>query len=459
MVNIPVYSYATRPFQLRNAIGAHREWIEAQLGCSLADVVIVETSVDLAQISIERILGQSEDRADVSRSIRRLRSLVASAEIPPGVPPLIGVSRAAPKVDFFAALQETTRDQRSKLDWQDCPVSMIFHSVAAPVVALNVFYQAGPGADCESMTSVLIVRKECTKETIRLLEALDCRESLPQLYTHHGRARAIARCDWDDLVLDRSIVSLLKNDFESFWKREQWFHDRHLPFRRGYLLHGPPGNGKSTAIRAMMCSRGLSAFTIRLFDPQTSDADLDELFEEALTERPAIIVLEDLDRAFPRTGETKTQVSVQNLLNCLDGVASGEGTITIATANEPTALDPAILRRPGRFDRVVHFPNPSREMRLRYFLHMNPHHAPAAIQQTIADSSGLSFAQLREAAVLASQFAFERNDDVTAIDLLRGVHTLRETIVHSPTHSNSAGFTSVPQDGLARIEKGATNEP
>ena len=449
MVNIPVHSYATRPFQLRNAIDAHREWIEAQLRCSLADVVIVETSVDLAQISIERILGQSEDRADVSRSIRRLRSFVASVEIPPGVPPLIGVSRATPKVDFFAAPQEAARDQRSKLDWQDCPVSIILHTIAAPVVALNVFYQAGPGADCESMTSVLIVRKESTKETIRLLETLDCHESLPQLHMHHGRTRTIARCDWDDLILDRSIVSLLKNDFESFWEREQWFHDRHLPFRRGYLLHGPPGNGKTTAIRAMMCSRGLSAFTIRLFDPQTSDADLDELFEEALTERPSIIVLEDLDRAFPRTGDSRSQVSLQSLLNCLDGVASGEGIVVVATANGPAALDPAILRRPGRFDRVVNFPNPSRDMRLRYFLHMNPNVAPAAIEQTIADSSGLSFAQLREAAVLASQFAFERNDDVTAIDLLRGVHTLRETIVQSSAHSSSAGFTSVTQDGLA----------
>src|ERR1039458_9962871 len=108
MVNIPVHSYATRPFQLRNAIGAHREWIEAQLRCSLADVVIVETSVDLAQISIERILGHSEDRADVSRSIRRLRSFVASVENPPGVPPLIGVSRATPKVDFFRSEEHTS---------------------------------------------------------------------------------------------------------------------------------------------------------------------------------------------------------------------------------------------------------------------------------------------------------------------------------------------------------------
>jgi SpoVK/Ycf46/Vps4 family AAA+-type ATPase len=41
--------------------------------------------------------------------------------------------------------------------------------------------------------------------------------------------------------------------------------------------------------------------------------------------------------------QSKTKISLQQLLNCLDGVASGEGIITIATANEPTALDPAIL--------------------------------------------------------------------------------------------------------------------
>jgi SpoVK/Ycf46/Vps4 family AAA+-type ATPase len=59
-----------------------------------------------------------------------------------------------------------------------------------------------------------------------------------------------------------------------------------------------------------------------------------------------MVLLEDLDRAFPKTGETKSRISLQALLNCLDGVGTGEGIVVVATANEPTILDPAILRGP-----------------------------------------------------------------------------------------------------------------
>ena len=89
-----------------------------------------------------------------------------------------------------------------------------------------------------------------------------------------------------------------------------------------------------------------------------------------MNDAPAMILLEDIDRTFPRTGESQGKVSLQQLLNCLDGVATGEGIVTVATANEPTILDPAILRRPGRFDRVVHFPNPSAVLRREYFCRM-----------------------------------------------------------------------------------------
>jgi chaperone BCS1 len=205
-----------------------------------------------------------------------------------------------------------------------------------------------------------------------------------------GTNRRVVRCDWDDLVLDVRVRSLLKDDFESFFERETWFRENKLPFRRGYLLHGPPGNGKSTAIRAMMTSRGLTAYTMRLFDARQDDSVLDRLFELALKNSPSIVLLEDLDRAFPKTGESGSRISLQQLLNCLDGVGSGEGIIVAATANDSTILDPAILRRPGRFGRVVNFPNPSGELRYQYLRRLNPRLIPLRLKKSVEDTEGFS---------------------------------------------------------------------
>ncbi len=148
-----------------------------------------------------------------------------------------------------------------------------------------------------------------------------------------------------DLILDSSIVSLLKDDFDLFFERKAWFSKRRLPFRRGYLLHGPPGNGKTSVIRAMMTARCLPAYTVHLFKSDVEDDQFEQMFIQASRNAPSLVLVEDIDRAFPRAGHSSTKISLQQLLNCLDGVATGEGIITVATANEPTALDPAILDR------------------------------------------------------------------------------------------------------------------
>jgi len=444
-MNFKVSNCAPRPALIRRAIEPQRRWIEAQIGISLSEAVLVESRLNLAQIGVEKVLGHMQDPANTSRAIGRLRSFVATAQMPSGMPPLIVFRRGQASRDFLGALIETPTSTR--VEWQDCPVALTLHTIKSPVVALNVYYFSGPAADHESMTSVLIARRESIDQVMRLIEALDARESQPRLHVHQSQSRLVPHCDWDDLVLDPSIVSLLKNDYESFWGRQSWFREHHLPFRRGYLLHGPPGNGKSTAIRAMMSSRSLSAFTIRLFDPRTTDYDLDDTFEEALTERPAMVLLEDLDRAFPRSGDSRSQVSLQSLLNSLDGVASGEGIVVVATANEPAALDPAILRRPGRFDRVVHFPSPDRLLRQEYLSKLNPHLDVRTLEPIADEASGFSFAQLRESVILAAQFAFEGNEEVSAKDLLSGVQTLRRTMMQSSNHSTSAGFVPLAQPG------------
>jgi ATP-dependent 26S proteasome regulatory subunit len=211
-----------------------------------------------------------------------------------------------------------------------------------------------------------------------------------------------------------------------------------LPFRRGYLLHGPPGIGKTSAIRGMLTSRGLKAYTIRLFDPQVTDRDLDRLFDRAAQNGPSMILLEDLDRACPRIGQSRSQISLQALVNGLDGVATADSVITVATANEPAILDPALLRRPGRFDRVILFPNPTSELRKQYFCRYVP--ARPELEPVVEESEGFSFAQLRESFVMAGQRAFESGRDVTDADLLWGVRSLRKSVQFRSLNEKSAGF-------------------
>jgi SpoVK/Ycf46/Vps4 family AAA+-type ATPase len=88
---------------------------------------------------------------------------------------------------------------------------------------------------------------------------------------------------------------------------------------------------------------------------EMDDNLLQKFFREAADDAPALVILEDIDRLFFGTREEKPNVSLQQLLNCLDGVGTQEGMVVVATANHPEVLDTAILRRPGRFDRVIEF--------------------------------------------------------------------------------------------------------
>jgi ATP-dependent 26S proteasome regulatory subunit len=114
-----------------------------------------------------------------------------------------------------------------------------------------------------------------------------------------------------------------------------------------------------------------------------------------------------------------------------------------------TLLDPAILRRPGRFDRVVHFPNPSPELRQEYFRRIDPTFGSAKLKELALKSSGLSFAQLREAYIMAGQYAFERKGEITREDLLSGIASLRESAVTGSRRNGSAGFQTGPPSEVA----------
>ncbi|KAG8680639.1 hypothetical protein FRC08_016131, partial [Ceratobasidium sp. 394] len=152
-----------------------------------------------------------------------------------------------------------------------------------------------------------------------------------------------------------------------------------IPFRRGYLLHGVPGSGKTSLIHALAGELGLDIYVASLSMKGMSDTTLTNLMGRV--PQRCILLLEDLDAAFTRgtsrdakstgaptttTTSSKTDtkddpntLSLSGLLNSLDGVAAAEGRLLFATTNHIERLDPA-LSRPGRMDVWVDFKNASR---------------------------------------------------------------------------------------------------
>lgn len=162
------------------------------------------------------------------------------------------------------------------------------------------------------------------------------------------------------VVLGEGISDKILADCKDFIDTPQWYADRGIPYRRGYLLHGPPGCGKSSYITALAGELGFSICLLNLSDRGLTDDRLNYLLNAA-PER-TIILLEDIDAAFVSREDTQLQkaayeglnrVTFSGLLNCLDGVASTEARIVFMTTNYVDRLDPALIR-PGRVDFKEH---------------------------------------------------------------------------------------------------------
>ncbi|KAL6300904.1 P-loop containing nucleoside triphosphate hydrolase protein [Sparassis latifolia] len=179
------------------------------------------------------------------------------------------------------------------------------------------------------------------------------------------------------IILDPGIKDLLLNDAEDFLQSRDWYSDRGIPFRRGYLLYGAPGSGKTSIIQSLAGELGLDVFIISLSRSGLDDSSLSELISE-LPKR-CIALMEDIDAAFhqgvrrdreldatPDSGKSEKQehdkerdsplsrVTLSGLLNALDGIGAQEGRILFATTNDYHALDPALCR-PGRMDLHIEF--------------------------------------------------------------------------------------------------------
>ncbi|KAF8921114.1 BCS1 N terminal-domain-containing protein [Mucidula mucida] len=152
------------------------------------------------------------------------------------------------------------------------------------------------------------------------------------------------------VILAPGQAERIYSDVKSFMDRRQWYAERGIPYRRGYLLHGPPGTGKTSFIQALA---GAFNYDISVINLSTRGMG-DDLFALLLAKAPpkTFLLIEDLDGAFNKRVQTssdgyQSSVTFSGVLNALDGVTSGEERILFMTTNHIERLDPALIR-PGR---------------------------------------------------------------------------------------------------------------
>ena len=240
--------------------------------------------------------------------------------------------------------------------------------------------------------------------------------------------RQIGGTTFDNLVLPEKLKGEIRADVERFFGSRDAYEKHGVPWKRGLLLLGPPGNGKTHAIKALINSTGRPCLYIKTFesDDWTEETGIRKVFERARKVSPCLLVLEDLD----------SLVSAENrsfFLNEMDGFAANAGILTIATTNHPGKLDPAILDRPSRFDRKYHFGLPGRRERLAYVeqwdrtLDPEARLTPAGESEAADKTEGFSFAYLKEL-FLSSLMAWVAAPGPTGMDaiLVEQVASLRE---------------------------------
>ena len=310
--------------------------------------------------------------------------------------------------------------------WRNCPIAVWLKGECTAFVAVNVPYVSfQQGLFSKSKSWLIVNRASVTSVLNRLLSLIQSQPKQVSVWGG-GHLTFTPNYDWDSVVLDPSVVQLVRNDFESFFKREPWFREHGLPFRRGYLFYGPPGNGKTTVIKVMASHPAITPLTFDFGSECMTNESLSGFFEEAARNAPSLLIFEDLDRAFVVKDDERPRITLQHFLNCLDGVGTQDGLIVVATANDPSMLDAAILKRPGRFDRVIPFRPPDNDLRTGYLHRLT--RGRLTVQElgsAVLESDGFSFAQLRESYIMAGQLTFDSQHSISVEQVREGIDAVR----------------------------------
>ena len=208
---------------------------------------------------------------------------------------------------------------------------------------------------------------------------------------------SIKSATFENLILPEVLKQQIRSDFQQFFDSREIYERYNIPWKRGAIFIGPPGNGKTHALKALINQLGKPCLYIRSFksEYETEEENMSEVFKRARRTIPCVLVLEDLDSMIDDNNRAF-------FLNELDGFHSNTGMVVIATTNHPEKLDSSILDRPSRFDRKYYFQLPADAERRAYVdkwsreLQHEMRVTEKGAARLVSETQDFSFAYLKE---------------------------------------------------------------
>jgi hypothetical protein len=251
----------------------------------------------------------------------------------------------------------------------------------------------------------------------------------------YGNRQLVARqLHVDDLIdFAGSLPSRILHEIEQFWTLGERFRRYGFLHRRGYLLYGKQGSGKSSLIHqivAQVCAAGNVAF---FCDVPWVFVQCLEQFRQVEPDRPIVCIFEDIDAIIEHHGDSV-------LLQWLDGNHQVDRAVNLATTNYPEKLDPRIVSRPRRFDRILRIDSPDAGLRAAYFARKLADLPEAQRRRWVELTEGLPFASLAELVISVCCLGH---------DLEESAALLHRLDASTPSSSEFAGQAGAAEDGQA----------